>query len=189
MRGLPAFAASSASRFGAPDTVSDAPRRWAVRAARLDDAVEVVRLAELMFRSLGLAHPDDVWARWRADAVGAIRARVGDDLALFVVEEDDRPGKLLSAGAGTIAHRLPNPSHADARVGYIQWMSTEPEFRRRGLAGAVLGSLLDWFARAGIDNVELHASADGESLYRSAGFWEGSTALAMRRRPWDPPPA
>jgi GNAT superfamily N-acetyltransferase len=189
MRGLPASVASSASRVRAPHSVSDAPVSWAVRPARPPDALEVVRLAELMYRSLGLAYPDDRWDRWRAEARHVVVARLGRDLALFVVEDPGRSGHLVSAGAGTIAERLPNPSHADARVGYIQWMSTEPAFRRRGLARAVLGSLLDWFARDGIDNIELHASPDGRLLYRSAGFWEGSTGLAMRRRPWDPPPA
>jgi hypothetical protein len=52
----------------------------------------------------------------------------------------------------------------------------------------VLRRLLEWCESTGVDNVELHASADGGHLYRSEGFWEGSTALALRRRPWDPAP-
>jgi hypothetical protein len=47
--------------------------------------------------------------------------------------------------------------------------------------------LLRWYEAQGVDNVELHASPDGAALYRLEGFWEGSTGLAMRRRPWDPP--
>jgi GNAT superfamily N-acetyltransferase len=73
-------------------------------------------------------------------------------------------------------------------VGYIQWMSTEAAARRQGLGGAILAALLAWFEGRGVDNVELHASPDGAPLYRAAGFWEGSTGLSMRRRPWDPVP-
>ena len=159
-----------------------------VRPARPDDAGEIARLAELMYRSLGVTHPDGIWEGWRSSAERAVSARLGADLAVVVAEDPGAPGRLVACGAGSISERLPNPSHADDRVGYIQWMSTEPTFRRRGLGRAVLRSLLEWFESQGVDNVELHASTDGASLYQAEGFWSGSTGLAVRRRPWDPPP-
>jgi GNAT superfamily N-acetyltransferase len=158
-----------------------------VRVARPDEAGEVARLAELMYRSLGLVLPDEAWERWRRAAVGAVSARLGADLFVVVAEGPGAPGRLVSCGAGAISARLPGPA-ADDRVGYIQWMSTEPDFRRRGLGRAVLRALLEWLESEGVDNVELHASVDGAHLYRSEGFWEGSTGLALRRRSWDPPP-
>jgi GNAT superfamily N-acetyltransferase len=159
-----------------------------VRAARPDDAGEVVRLAELMFRSLGLTELDeDVWVRWRSSAQRAVSARLGVNLAVVVAEDPGVPGRLVACGAGAISERLPGPA-ADGRVGYIQWMSTEPAFRRQGLGRAVLRALLEWFESQGVANVELHASTAGAPLYRSEGFWEGSTGLALRRRPWDPAP-
>jgi GNAT superfamily N-acetyltransferase len=158
-----------------------------VRAARADDAGEVVRLAELMFRSLGLTLEEDEWGRWRSTAVRAVSARLGADLTVVVAEDPGAPGHLVACGAGVISERLPGPA-ADGDVGYIQWMSTEPAFRRRGLGRAVLRALLEWFESQGVDNVELHASTAGAPLYRSEGFWEGSTGLALRRRPWDPAP-
>jgi GNAT superfamily N-acetyltransferase len=159
-----------------------------IRFGRSDDADEVARLAELMYRSLGLTFDDDGWERWRASAAHAVRARLGVDLTVAVVEDPDAAGHLVACGAGTISERLPNPAHASSRVGYIQWMSTEPDFRRRGLGRAVLRLLLQWFESEAVDNVELHASPDGTPLYRDEGFWEGSTGLALRRRPWDPAP-
>jgi GNAT superfamily N-acetyltransferase len=159
-----------------------------IRSARTDDAGEVARLAELMYRSLGLTFDDDVWGRWRASAVQAVSERLGADLTVAVVEDPGAPGHLVACGAGTVSQRLPSPAHASSRVGYIQWMSTEPEFRHRGLGRAVLRFLLGWFESEGVDNVELHASPQGDPLYRDEGFWEGSTGLALRRRPWDPAP-
>ncbi len=159
-----------------------------VRSARTDDAGEIACLAELMYRSLGLTFDDDVWTRWRASATQAVSERLGADLAVAVVEDPGAPGHLVACGAGAISSRLPSPAHASSRVGYIQWMSTEPDFRRRGLGRAVLGFLLGWFESEGVDNVELHASPHGDPLYRAEGFWEGSTGRALRRRPWDPAP-
>jgi GNAT superfamily N-acetyltransferase len=159
-----------------------------IRSARPDDADEVARLAELMYRSLGLDFDEDVWERWRRTARTAVRERLGADLSVVVAEDDEMPGHLVACGAVAISGRLPNPAHADNRVGYVQWMSTEPDFRRRGLGRAVLLGLLEWCESMGVDNVELHASPAGVHLYRSEGFWEGNTGLALRRRPWDPAP-
>jgi GNAT superfamily N-acetyltransferase len=158
-----------------------------LRPARPDDADEVARLAEMMYRALPLHLDEEVWERWRSSAVHTVQTRLGPDLAVIVAEDPAVPGHLLACGAGVISPRLPGPA-GDARAGYIQWMSTEPGSRRRGLGRAVLRALLEWFESEGVDNVELHASPDGEQLYRSEGFWEGSTALALRRRPWDPAP-
>jgi len=157
-----------------------------VRPARPEDAPEVLRLAQLMYRSLGLTLDEEVWGRWRSSAMESVSARLGADLTVVVAEDPDVPGHLVACGAGVITTRLPGPARDD-RVGYIQWMSTEPGFRRHGLGRAVLRALLGWFESQGVDSVELHASPDGNALYRSEGFWEGSTGVAMRRRSWDPP--
>jgi GNAT superfamily N-acetyltransferase len=149
----------------------------AARPATLDDVTEVVRLAGLMFASMGL----DVTDAWVASARSAFTSRLGGDIAAFVVDRPDgRPG-LAASGAGVISTRLPSPSNHSARVGYIQWICTDPGFRRRGLGRQVMRSLLDWYDRSGIWVVELHATADAEQLYRSLGFGEEG-GVALRRR-------
>ena len=85
--------------------------------------------------------------------------------------------------------RFPTVGQPDGRVGYVQWMSTDPAYRRQGLGRGVLRALLAWFEGGGIDNVELHASPDGAPLYKAEGFWRGTGGEALRRRPYDPPPA
>ncbi|HYA68792.1 MAG TPA: GNAT family N-acetyltransferase, partial [Acidimicrobiales bacterium] len=80
---------------------------------------------------------------------------------------------------------LPNPGRQDPCVGYIQWMSTDPEWRRGGRSRAVLRALLEWFEASGVGMVELHASTMGEPLYRSAGFAESRWGTALRRHPLD----
>lgn len=142
-----------------------------------------------MFRPLvGDALDEAAWARWRLASEEAVRTRLGADLGVFVVDDPDASGRLLSCGAGTVQHRLPNPWHPEGLAGYIQWMSTEQSARRRGYGRAVLAALLAWFEARGVDNVELHATPEGAPLYRSEGFWRGTGGLPMRRRPWDPPP-
>ena len=56
---------------------------WQVRAAAPDDVDQVVRLAGLMYESMGI---DPAGQGWRAAAQAAFTRRVGRDLMLFVVE-------------------------------------------------------------------------------------------------------
>lgn len=148
----------------------------------------MVRLAELMFRAIAADVAEERWELWRRRTLEVMSELPGARAAVFVVDHPDEPGSLVSCGAGVINTRLPNPFHPDGKAGYVQWMSTDPAFRRRGLGRAVLRAVLAWLEDRGVENVELHATADGVPLYRAEGFWEGSGGLAMRRRRWDPPP-
>lgn len=159
-----------------------------MRPAGPADGPEVVRLAELMFRGLDVGADEQRWTAWRATALRAVACLPSEEMAVFVAEDPDCPGTLVSCGAGVVQPRLPVPWRAASPAGYVQWMSTEPAFRRRGLGRAVLRAVLAWFEERGIDNVELHATDQGAPLYRSEGFWRGSAGEPMRRRPWDPPP-
>ena len=147
------------------------------RPARLADTAEVVRLAGVMFGSMGHQVTDE----WRRAAEAAFRRRLGHDMAAFVVDRPDRRPGLAASGAGVVATRLPGPSNLQARVGYIQWICTDAGFRRLGLGRQVMLALLDWYDRSDVPVVELHATADGEPLYRSLGFSQDG-AVALRRR-------
>jgi GNAT superfamily N-acetyltransferase len=149
-----------------------------VRPATLADVPELVRLGGLMYASMG---QDASAPEWIAAAEADARARLGHDLASFVADDPGAPGRLVASGAGTIGTRLPAPLNLGGRVGYIQWISTEVPFRRQGLARQIMVALLDWFDEQGVRTVELHATADGEPLYRALGFSD-DPPMAMRRR-------
>jgi|SRR5699024_6193462 len=143
----------------------------AVRLATVADSNEIIRLAAIMYESMGM-DPDS--AIWRQAAQTAIKERLGHDLAVAVVDYPDEPGRLLASGAGCITVRLPGPTNLSAAVGYIQWVATEPEWRGQGLARAITTRLLDWYSERKIATVELHATPDGKRLYRSLGFSSGT---------------
>jgi ribosomal protein S18 acetylase RimI-like enzyme len=146
------------------------------RLATRADAAEVARLAALMYASMGLVTDRD----WLAHAAAAFARRAGDHLVAFVVDRPEGEAGLVASGVGLISSRLPSPNNPDGRIGYIQWVATETAFRRRGLARQVLLGLLQWFDERGVPVIELHATPDGESLYRSLGFGEKG-AVALRR--------
>jgi GNAT superfamily N-acetyltransferase len=135
------------------------------RPARPEDADDVIRLASIMYEAMGLDHSPP---EWRANAERMIRERSGgEDCAVFVSEDG---GRVVSCGGVTVATRLPGPGNPSARSAYIQWMATDPGHRRRGHARAVFEAILAWLREQGVANVELHATPEGEPLYRSHGF-------------------
>ena len=148
------------------------------RAATADDVDEVVRLAAIMYSSMGHDVSSPAWIDAARNHFGE---RLGHDLMVFVVDHPNRSG-LAASGAGTIATRLPAPNNVTAATGYIQWVATDDDARHLGYARAVMRALLDWYEERGVAAVELHATDAGEPLYRELGFSDAGP-VALRRRP------
>jgi len=149
------------------------------RQATKADAGEVVRLAGVMFDSMGqsLEAPG-----WPAAAEQEFVDRLGSDVMAFVVDDPDRAGHLVCSAAASISRRLPRPGDAGFAVGYVQWVATEPAVRGQGLARMVMTGLIEWLRERGASSVELHATHMAEQLYRSLGFSDsGPRALRIRQ--------
>ena len=155
-------------------------RLMEARFARREDSLEVVRLARVMFDSMGIALPD---TGWEGIGKAAFERRLGADLAAFVVDDPSQKGRLIASAAGTINERLPGPFIPGGIVGYVQWVCTDPAFRRQGLARRVMAALLDWYEARDVRTVELHATPMAEPLYVSLGFEDTGPRALRRRRP------
>jgi len=149
------------------------------RRARTDDIDELIRLAAVMLAAMGHdPSPED----WR----GAARDLLPLDFeagskAAFVVDHPDGGGRLIASAAGSITQWFPTVFNTDGRYGYVQWVATDPEFRRRGHSRAVMVALLDWFRARRVPLVDLRATPDAEPLYRSLGFTEVDPPLLRIR--------
>ncbi len=72
-------------------------------------------------------------------------------------------GVVVSAWPGTAGFALPKRA-------MILNMFVEPEYRRRGIARALMQTVIDWCKAEGFPSVGLHASDEGRPLYESLGF-------------------
>ena len=151
-----------------------------VRPATVSDAAELVRLAGVMFASMGM---DVTGEQWLHNGRQHVEDRLGTDVAAFVVDDPDAPGRLLASAVGTVASRLPTPVNPSGRAGYVQWVCTDEAHRGRGLGRQVMTALLGWFDEQGVLAVELHSTEPAEGLYASLGFSDEGPR-AMRRRAW-----
>lgn len=89
----------------------------------------------------------------------------------------DAPAQVI-AGAG-IQHRriLPRvvdrptgPAVMDGREAIVINVYTDPAWRRRGVAGALMTRLIDDVRAMPVQRLVLHASAEGRPLYETLGF-------------------
>ncbi|BCY13787.1 GNAT family N-acetyltransferase [Actinoplanes sp. L3-i22] len=151
------------------------PTRRAVPA----DAAELVRLREVMLRSLTKADWNDDWREPARAALSELLAAPEPSIAAFVVERSG--GGLAACAVGTIDQRLGSPHNPQGRVGYVYNVVTDPDMRRRGYSRACMTALLAWFGERGVPAVDLRASAEGEPLYASLGF-RRSAEPGMRLR-------
>lgn len=159
-----------------------AMRSLTVRWATEGDAREITRLRQLMFQSMRIPESDD--PGWLAAAERHFRrALSGRDLVGAVVDAD--LGRLASCGVIEFQQRIPSPFNPTGTYAYISTMSTEPGWRRRGCARAVLESLLEEADRRHTGRVELHATAEGARLYRSLGFVrrDGAEEMSLQAGP------
>jgi len=149
------------------------------RLATDSDIAEVLRLRTIMFASMGR----DVTDSWKPASEQLMREGFArGDVAAFVVDHPEEPGRLVACGVAVIVQRLGGPRNPEGRYGQVQSMVTEPAFRRQGLARSILAALLAWFEQRGVVAVDLHASPMGEALYRSMGFQEGDEPELRWRR-------
>jgi GNAT superfamily N-acetyltransferase len=141
------------------------------RQGTVEDAEELTRLRAVMIGAFGPIMDESWWA----PCVAAFRDALADPhgpLQAFVTDAPDGPGLLAACSVGVIQQRLPSPSNPTGRTGYILSVATDPRHRRQGHARAVVVATLDWFRSRGIERVDLHASDEGEHLYRDLGFRE-----------------
>ncbi|MEU7040773.1 GNAT family N-acetyltransferase [Streptomyces varsoviensis] len=142
----------------------------AVRQAAHDDIAELVRLRALLFETLGgdFFNPPAADGGWRAALAAVLKEKLAsDDARILVVDGDDG---LAASGMGTVDQWFPGPHSYNGRVGHVIGMVTDPAYRRRGHGRAIVAGLLDWFHEREVARVDLHASHDGEPLYRAFGF-------------------
>jgi GNAT superfamily N-acetyltransferase len=157
---------------GTSHTIGLAPRQ-----ARRSDAPELVRLRALMFESMGL----DTSARaWRRNCEEHFAERLEGSRLLAAVVDAPQGPSLAASGVAELLPRLPSPRWSAGQYAYLSSFCTDPRWRHRGFAKAVLAFLLSELRQRGIGVAELHATADGEHLYTSFGFVERTSGRELR---------
>jgi GNAT superfamily N-acetyltransferase len=154
------------------------PLAYAARLATTADVPELVRLRAVMFESMGVATSAPTW---RAHCAEFLEERIGDGRLIGAVVDAPGDGTALASSAlAELSQRMPSPTRPGGLHAHLSSVSTEPGWRRRGMARAVLSLLVAEVRDRGARRAELHATSEGEPLYRSIGFVERPGGLEMR---------
>jgi ribosomal protein S18 acetylase RimI-like enzyme len=155
--------------------VSNAEPFFAVRQADVTDIPRLAHHRAAMFRDMGrlLAHHEEVLERATASYLRDALPR-GEYLAWVAEDRGARPTVIGGAGV-QLRPILPRPGADDDNLelgpeAIILNVYVEPDWRRRGVAEALMRAVLDVLALRGIRRIVLHASDDGRRLYERLGF-------------------
>jgi len=146
---------------------------YTIRPATVTDAATIAAHRVAMFSDMGQVPTQALADQLRAASTSAISVslRDGSYVGWLAVAADDQ----VIAGAGAhikpqLPRITPGGQVAAGPAPLVVNVYTAPNWRRQGIARAVMRKLLDWALARGCDRVMLHASDDGRHLYESLGF-------------------
>jgi GNAT superfamily N-acetyltransferase len=92
---------------------------------------------------------------------------MGRDFAAWLAEVDGRPAG--SAAVLWFPHP-PGPRNPGGLEAYVLNVYTKPEFRRLGVARALMARVVEVARARGVNRIWLRASSEGRPLYEDIGF-------------------
>ena len=149
-----------------------------IREATLTDIPEILRQRRGMYLDMNYKDDDILEGMVRATAPYLAKAMADRSFRSWLACENDRVGRRRRS------RYSPWPAHPydlECRRATILNVYTDPAYRRRGMARALMQTMIEWCRREGFARVTLHASDDGRHLYESMGF-EASNEMRLNLR-------
>ena len=139
-----------------------------------------------MFRDMGQVPSEQRASELLSASTAAIHAALDDGTYVGWLATTAE-GAVIGGAGVHIKPQLPRVTADGLRVAsdvvpLVVNVYIEPEWRRRGVARALMRAVMNWATERGFDRVVLHASDEGRKLYESLGF---EPTNEMR---WDPAP-
>ena len=138
------------------------------RAATITDSALVAAHRRAMFAAMG-GYEEPVLEGVRLASEPWTARMMGEGRYLGWITEDE--GRAVASAGMLILDWPPHPlDPGGEQRAYLLNVFVESEYRRRGLAKALIEICLDEARRRGIGVVSLHASREGAPVYAQLGF-------------------
>jgi len=159
---------------GSPNPISGIT----IREATLTDIPEILRQRRGMYMDMNYKDAGDLEAMSNATATYLANAMADGSFRAWLACDK---GRAVAGGAVVNSPWPAHPYDLECRRANILNVYTGPAYRRRGIARALMETMIDWCRREGFARVTLHASDDGRHLYESLGF-EASNEMRLNLR-------
>ncbi len=143
-----------------------------IRPATVEDGPALVRLRRLMFESMGCTDQAQMDAMDVACSAYFARAMSAGRYHGWLAVTGE--GEAIASGGVVVDEHPPGPYNLSGQVGYIMNMSTDPAYRRQGVARQLMHQIMAWIRSQGIEVASLHRSEMGRSLYTEFGFQDSN---------------
>ena len=133
-----------------------------------DDISDLVENRILFALELSDGHDPEALEALRAQLTGYFSKATADATCISFLAKFDG----IVAGIGSVHLRdMPgNFKNPSGKWGYIMNMYTVPAFRRNGICKRILDLLVEEGTKCGVTAFELHATNEGELVYKQNGF-------------------
>lgn len=154
-----------------PRVVSDT---FQVRRATAQDADIIAWHRARMFQDMGNVS-GNAFEILRTKARTQLKEWIDDgDYVGWLATPSDKPEMVIGGAGVQLQPILPRPLDVSTigkgRQGTIVNVFTEPQWRRRGIAGLLIREIISWSRNEHLDRLALHASDEGRSIYQRLGF-------------------
>ena len=153
---------------------------YTIRRAEYKDISSLADFREKMFRSFVEGSVD--YDTTKRETVRYLEKRLEqNEFVAWVAETEE--GRVIACSAISFYGLPPKPWNLAGKYAYLSSMFTESQHRRKGLGRRLLQAALDFAKESGIKEVTLHATDDGEPLYRAFGFRDSNEMKLGFSRP------
>ena len=151
-------------------------REMKIRPAVVGDIPALVELRLGMFESMGYSDPVELDRLRKESYEYMIHKLPSGEYMSWVADVN---GQAVASGGLVIHPAPPTISNRRGLEGYVISVFTAPEWRKHGMARAIMTAILDYLKKEGIPAVTLRATEQGRPLYLSLGFTPDDRTMAL----------
>ena len=145
---------------------------WTIRQATTADIDTLVELRLRFLEDIGYAGKgvDNAVRDYMLEAIPSCQ------FAAWVAEFES---EIIATSGLVFNQKVPHGRNPSGREGFVLNMYTLPEWRGRGIATALMKTIVQHVRQQGVTCIRLHASDDGVGIYRKLGFRPDNSEMVL----------